>query len=149
MNFLRRVIPRFLWMWISQPRVLNTLVACAWLTILVAGVVSYISPPNLVETRLGTTLGTVMSFLIIIGGLLGTVGALIGIWYSWLEKTAAIFAYAGSLVFLWTILTAPYQAPYFHFFLVVSGQITLAARIALLKWFEKHPFLISEGKGNG
>lgn len=83
MNPLKR-----LWLRVHQPRVIAVTYAVLYSVLAWSGVMALINPPTTIEGTLGTAAMTVLSALLVLGGVTGAPSALIGAW--WLERIAVM-----------------------------------------------------------
>lgn len=150
MRRLLEAFPESMWIWISRPRVLNTLVAFAWISVAVAGVISFIYPPNIVQDGIGAKMTVVMGSMAFLGGLLGFMGALTGLWFNWLERAGAYFCITAGVLYMWPLTFAnDFASPWFHFFLVLAGMFVIVGRLLLINYLMSQPFHIGREAGNG
>lgn len=79
---------RSLWLKVQEPRALSVIYFFAYLAISVLGLAVAIDPPRSVQSSIGS-LVIVWGALLLIGGAIGSVSVLPGIW--WLERAATGF----------------------------------------------------------
>jgi len=78
-----------LWLKVQEPRALSVIYFFAYLVISVMGLAVAIDPPRAVQSATGTALMIVWGTLLLVGGALGSISVLPGIW--WLERAATGF----------------------------------------------------------
>jgi hypothetical protein len=76
-----------MWLRVQEPRALSVIYFFAYIAIGVLGLAVVTDPPRTVQTSLGHTLLIAWGAMLLIGGGLGTVSVLPGIW--WLERAAS------------------------------------------------------------
>lgn len=77
-----------LWLRVHQPRVIAVTYAALYTVLAWGGVVALIDPPSTIKGTLGDAAMTVLSALLVLGGVTGAPSALIGSW--WLERIAVM-----------------------------------------------------------
>jgi len=93
-----------LWLKIQEPRALSVIYFFAYVAISLLGLFVATDPPRTVQSSLGNPLMVWWGVLLLVGGVLGSVSVLPGIW--WLERAAtfccmtAIAVYGGVLASL-------------------------------------------------
>lgn len=83
MNALKRF-----WLRVHQPRVIAVTYAVLYSVLAWGGIMALIDPPSTIEGTLGAAAMTVLSALLVLGGITGAPSALIGAW--WLERIAVM-----------------------------------------------------------
>lgn len=77
-----------LWSRVHHPRVIAVTYAALYTVLAWGGVMALIDPPSTIEGTLGTAAMTILSALLVLGGVTGAPSALIGAW--WLERIAVM-----------------------------------------------------------
>jgi len=78
-----------LWLKVQEPRALSVIYFFAYLVISVMGLAVAIDPPRAVQSATGGGLMIIWGALLLVGGALGSISVLPGIW--WLERAATCF----------------------------------------------------------
>jgi hypothetical protein len=78
-----------LWLKVQEPRALSVIYFFAYLVVSVMGLAVAIDPPRAVQSATGTALMIIWGVLLLVGGALGSISVLPGIW--WLERAATGF----------------------------------------------------------
>lgn len=112
-----------MFMLIAEPRVARVIQFGVYLAILGAGLAALVDPPRATVGVLGPALTFLWASFLILGGLLGAVAVLPGIW--WLERAAVIATGVGVAMYGVVVLSLQLEPP--------SGRLTqLAVIVALL-----------------
>jgi len=88
----------WLFLKIEEPRMVRILQFGLYGTMIIIGSLYLVSAPSRVENLLGTTLATVLGVLVVLGGMLGGVAVLPGIW--WVERLGIIALWTGLGVYI-------------------------------------------------
>lgn len=88
----------WLFLKIEEPRLVRILQFGLYGTMIIIGSLYLVSAPSRVENLLGTTLATVLGVLVVLGGMLGGVAVLPGIW--WVERLGIIALWTGLGVYI-------------------------------------------------
>ncbi|WGM21873.1 hypothetical protein QEH68_06780 [Paenarthrobacter sp. OM7] len=78
-----------LWLKVQEPRALSAIFFFAYLVISVLGLAVAIDPPRSIQSSIGQGLMVGWGALLLIGGVLGSISVLPGIW--WMERAATGF----------------------------------------------------------
>ena len=76
------------WLRVHQPRVIAATYAALYTVLAWGGIMALIDPPSTIEGTLGAAAMTILSALLVLGGVTGAPSALIGAW--WLERIAVM-----------------------------------------------------------
>ncbi|MFF2621253.1 hypothetical protein [Oerskovia jenensis] len=98
---------RRLYLRIQEPRVVSIIQWLIYLVTLGIGVTAFQRPPSSIEGALGVTLTTIWAVFLIVGGVLGAIAALPGIW--WLERVAVLACVTGALMYGSVVLNLHYS----------------------------------------
>lgn len=138
---MRRIV-KMPWGWLSQgfqliaePRVVRVVQFGIYVCLLTAGSLVVSTPPRSFEGVLGQTLVTVLGVFILVGGVLGAVAVLPGIW--WLER-AGILALATGLAMYSTIAVTLGVSP-IGFVIGVAFILTFVQRWMEIRRFDLAP----------
>ena len=93
---------RDLYLRVQEPRVLTVLQCLIYLATLGIGISAFGSPPSSIQGALGVTLTMMWAVSLILGGALGAVAVLPGIW--WLERVAVLACVTGALMYASVVL---------------------------------------------
>lgn len=133
---------RDLWHKIQEPRVISVLVFLMYL-VLTAGALSVlVSPPATIKGELGQGGMIALGSLVLMGGVMGTIAALPGIW--WLERLAVAGIALGLSTYAAIILALHITEPgnrFFQFTVVVALIITQVVRWARIREYPYDPKL--------
>lgn len=94
-----------LWLKVQEPRALSAIYFFAYLAISVVGLAVVMDPPRSIQNSLGQGLMIGWGALLLIGGLLGAVSVLPGIW--WLERAATGFCMTAITIYLIAVAALP------------------------------------------
>lgn len=127
MRALRRLYLR-----IQEPRVVSIIQWLIYLVTLGIGVTAFQRPPSSIEGALGVTLTTIWAVFLIVGGVLGAIAALPGIW--WLERVAVLACGTGALMYGSVVLSLHYSETGNR--LPQLGFVAIAVCAFAKRWFE-------------
>lgn len=99
------ITARILWMKIQEPRALSVIYFLAYLVISVVGLAVAIDPPRTIQNSIGHGLMIGWGGLLLLGGILGAVTVLPGVW--WLERSAAIACMTAIVIYGATVAGLP------------------------------------------
>lgn len=123
-------LERIFWLWIKEPRVRTLLTSFGWLVIAVAGGSALMLPPVSIEHKIGPTMTIVWASLLLVGGSLGYIGALVLHGWWWVERTGIITACTGGLIYFVALLGIHGVSPgnripqaCFVLFFIIAGVI--------------------------
>lgn len=103
-NWIKKIPPiHWIYMKIAEPRVVRLLHFGAYLSMLTAGTVLLLGPPHQYKDVIGLTLVIVLGIFLVVGGLLGAVSVLPGVW--WLERVGIILIATGMAMYVVIVLT--------------------------------------------
>lgn len=88
----------FIWEKIAEPRTYRILQFIIYICLAVAGHAVLMNPPAAYQGVLGITLLNVFAWLLILGGVTGTIAVLPGIW--WLERIGLALLFGGLIMFI-------------------------------------------------
>lgn len=122
---------------IEEPRVIRVFHFCIYIVLGVMGVLVIGSPPPALADVLGDELATSMGASLFVGGAIGAVAVLPGIW--WAERLAIISLASGLMVYLAAAFALDTS--------VVRVGITLSMILSLaLRWIEVRKYQVAPGK---
>ncbi|MHA7270391.1 hypothetical protein [Arthrobacter sp. HLT1-20] len=85
------------WLRIQEPRIITVIQFGVYLAAAAGGLSAVVSPPHSIEATAGTGLTIYWAWLLLLGGVLGAVAVLPGIW--WLERSAVLACLGASLIY--------------------------------------------------
>lgn len=97
MHKIKVVAPQELWLKIQEPRAVNALQCLIYLVTLTVGVIAFVAPPSSIQGAVGLGLTATWSAFLMLGGLLGAVTVLPGVW--WLERVAIVACGTGAAIY--------------------------------------------------
>lgn len=100
---------RAIWSRIHEPRVVAVLLFTQYTILAAAGTYALVEPPNSIEGEIGSLAMYMLAALLTLGGLIGSVAVLPGIY--WLERFAVGSVFWAALIYLVIILVLHVQAP--------------------------------------
>ncbi|RFA15825.1 hypothetical protein B7R22_05305 [Subtercola boreus] len=118
---------RFVFELIAEPRVIRLIMFAIYITFLAAGLLVIQSPSNGIMKVLGPGLVIVFGTFLAVGGLLGSVAVLPGVW--WLERGGIIAAVTGLLMYMVIIVVLGTSAIGFPVALMLIGFL-------VIRWME-------------
>src|SRR5690625_960912 len=131
-----------LWSKIQEPRVISVLVFLMYL-VLTAGALSVlVAPPATIKGELGQGGMIALGSLVLMGGIMGTIAALPGVW--WLERLAVAGVTLGLSTYAAIILALHIIEPgnrFFQFTVVVALIIAQVLRWAKIREYPYDPKL--------
>lgn len=130
MTALLRVLARpfvFVFLKIAEPRVIRLIQFGIYVALSVAGGYIVSTPPTAFQNVLGITLVYIFGSFLLLGGVLGAVAVLPGVW--WLERMGVVAVWTGLGMFIVIV------------FAVGASAVALATAFALagsmlIRWFE-------------
>lgn len=136
MTRIRRIVVN-LFMRVQEPRVIRIFHFGIYLTLAVAGIMFLTSPQSSVVGAIGLQLAINLSAALALGGVLGAVSVLPGIW--WVERLAIISLASGMLMYLVVLFALQTSA--------IPVGITVALILSLaLRWIEVRKYQHAPGK---
>lgn len=117
------------WLRIQEPRIITILQFFIYLSTLAAGSAAVFYPPKAVEGLLGGALTAAWAIMLLLGGLIGSIAVLPGIW--WVERMAIPLCVAGLAMYAGTILMShrPGNDSYLvQLFMIVGFMLGFGAR---------------------
>lgn len=91
------------WRRINEPRTISVLYFVSYLVFTAAGVNALVTPPNSIQGEIGATAMTMLASLLVVGGVIGSIAALPGMY--WLERFAVGAVASSALIYLLIIVT--------------------------------------------
>lgn len=92
-----------LWLKIREPRTVSIAMFLAYVTMLFAGITVLFDPPGTLQGLIGSVSMTSLAILLVLGGGIGSIAALPGIY--WLEMHAVLSIGLASAIYLFIVLT--------------------------------------------
>lgn len=96
---------QILWLRVQEPRALSAIYFFAYLVISILGLAVVIDPPRTVQSSIGHVLLIGWGSMLLVGGLLGTISVLPGIW--WMERAATGFCMTAIAIYGVTVCFQP------------------------------------------
>ena len=94
-----------LWLRVQEPRALSAIYFFAYLVISILGLAVVIDPPRTIQSSIGHALLIAWGTMLLIGGALGSVSVLPGIW--WMERAATGFCMTAIAIYGATVCFMP------------------------------------------
>ncbi|AIX99759.1 hypothetical protein ART_0161 [Arthrobacter sp. PAMC 25486] len=119
------------WLRIQEPRIVTVIQFFIYLAATAGGLSAVLFPPRSIEATAGAGLTLYWAWLLLLGGVLGAVAVLPGIW--WLERSAVIACIGASLIYGVNILALHLSESgnrLVQFFMIVIVALHFGAR-----WF--------------
>ncbi len=123
---------RALWATVQEPKVVTVLHWVAYLVALGVGVSALLDPPSSVAGELGPLLTTIWAGSFILGGTLGAVATLPGIW--WLERAGVIACVTGLAVWVMVTVVLELTIPDGNRW-PQAGALTILGLLLAVRWF--------------
>ena len=131
-----------IWVRVTEPRHLKLFYLAAYIVTFFTGLVTFVNPPNSIESQLGVFLSLFWALLLTIGGLGGAVCVLPGWW--WAERLSVWLAIAGTAIYGGIVLSIQIQAgpgssrwTQIGFILLATGLLIL--RLLLTRKWDYEP----------
>lgn len=102
-------ILKALWARIQEPKVISVLYFLIYIVMSIGGVSALIDPPSSIAGEAGELTMLILALLLTLGGVIGSVSVLPGIW--WLERIAVLSIGAGSLLYAVLVLALHVTQP--------------------------------------
>jgi hypothetical protein len=129
-----------MWLRVQEPRALSVIYFFAYIAIGVLGLAVVTDPPRTVQTALGHTLLIAWGTMLLIGGGLGTISVLPGIW--WLERAASGFCMTALAVYGVAIAALPItqvSVRVASICFVIFSILAFAARLVKIRHYAYDP----------
>lgn len=85
------------WLRIQEPRIVSVIQFFVYLCAAAAGICAVMYPPKSIEATAGISLTIYWAWLLLIGGVIGALAVLPGVW--WLERSAVLACLGASLIY--------------------------------------------------
>jgi hypothetical protein len=85
------------WLRIQEPRIVSVIQFFVYLAAAASGLAAVLSPPRSIEATAGAGLTLYWAWLLLLGGSLGAIAVLPGIW--WLERSAVLACAGAALIY--------------------------------------------------
>jgi hypothetical protein len=129
-----------LWLKVQEPRALSVIYFFAYLAVSVMGLAVAIDPPRAVQSATGGGLMIAWGALLLVGGALGSVSVLPGIW--WLERAATGFCMTAIGIYGAAIATLPVSQASTRIAtlcFVIFSLLAFAARLVKIRHYAYDP----------
>lgn len=91
-----------LWLRIQEPRIVSVIQFFVYLAAMAGGLAAVLSPPRSIEATAGAGITFYWAWLLLVGGTVGAVAVLPGVW--WLERSAVLACTGAALIYAVNIL---------------------------------------------
>lgn len=125
-------MPRRIWLLIREPRVITALTGLMWLIVTGIGLAALVAPPLTIAHKIGPWLTVYWGGALLLGGVLGLVGALPGWW--WVERSGIAATATGIGIYLAVLIMLQAQAGSGSSWLVQIGFVLLALIALVVRW---------------
>lgn len=119
------------WLRIREPRIISVTQFFIYLAATGGGLSAVLSPPRSIEATAGAGLTFYWAILLLVGGVLGAVAVLPGIW--WLERSAVLACLGASLIYSVNVISLQISESGNR--LVQLSMLTIVALHFVTRWF--------------